>query len=139
MFDTSARPRPARPSPPSPPGADPFHQHPAPGWRAHESPDTGTGEFVPNGTYVVGPGYGGPPPKSRVTAAMLGILLGAVGAHRLYLGYTGKGILMALLTVLSLGLAAPLVGAWGMVEGCRYLVADSGRYARDATGRPLAP
>lgn len=34
--------------------------------------------------------------KSRVTAAVLAFLLGAIGVHRFYLGQTGKGLLYLL-------------------------------------------
>ena len=41
--------------------------------------------------------------KSKVAAGILGILLGALGVHNFYLGYTGKGVAQLLISVLSLG------------------------------------
>ena len=34
--------------------------------------------------------------RSRITAALLAFFLGGIGAHKFYLGQTGKGILMLL-------------------------------------------
>lgn len=60
--------------------------------------------------------------KSRVTAGVLGILLGSFGVHRFYLGSIGIGILQVFL---FLGLmffgAFWLVTLWGIVEGIMIL------------------
>lgn len=81
--------------------------------------------------------YEDPNAKSRLAAGLLGILLGAFGIHRFYLGYTGMGVLMVLLSVLSFGFLAPFVGIWGLVEGILYLTSKGGQYSVDSTGRPL--
>lgn len=79
--------------------------------------------------------------RSRVTAGLLGIFLGSLGVHRFYLGYTGVGLIMLLLS-LSLGTASILcvpgagcgfVGLWGFIEG---IVCLSGGM-RDADGLEL--
>lgn len=75
--------------------------------------------------------------KSRVVAGLLGIFLGALGIHRFYTGHTGIGVLMLLITVLSLGIFAAVTSIWGLVEGILYLVSKTGSYSRDASGRPL--
>jgi uncharacterized membrane protein len=41
-------------------------------------------------------------PKSKVVAGFLGLIFGWLGLHRLYLGYTGQGILMFILSLLCL-------------------------------------
>ena len=76
-------------------------------------------------------------PKSRVVAGVLAIVLGAFGVHRFYLGYTGIGLTMLLMTVLSFGLLGLVTSVWGLVEGILYLSSTKGRYARDGNGRPL--
>ena len=78
-----------------------------------------------------------PHAKSRLAAGLLGIFLGALGIHRFYLGYTGVGIAMLLLTVLSFGFLGIITSIWGLVEGILYLTDKTGRYSRDATGRRL--
>ena len=57
--------------------------------------------------------------KSRVVAGVLGILLGTLGVHKFYLGYTGAGIMHLVLTVLVV--AAPISAIVGLIEGILYL------------------
>lgn len=86
------------------------------------------------------PGYDpnfDPQAKSRLAAGLLGILIGSLGIHRFYLGYTGIGLTMLLVSVLSFGFAAPVIAIWGLVEGILYLTSKTGYYAVDSTGRPL--
>jgi hypothetical protein len=79
--------------------------------------------------------------RSRVTAGLLGVFLGGLGLHRLYLGYWRRGLTMLAIFVIggffTLGLASLVVGAWGFAEGLLYLSVRRGRFARDAHGRPL--
>ena len=70
------------------------------------------------------------PGCARSTAGVLGVLLGAFGVHRFYLGYRWIPLLQCILTVISGGLA----GFWGTCEGLMIL---TGRMRRDALGRPL--
>ncbi len=55
------------------------------------------------------------PQKDRVTAAILGILLGSLGIHKFYLGDTQKGIIYLLLGCVGVG------GVLGLVDGIIYL------------------
>jgi hypothetical protein len=89
---------------------------------------------VPYGAPV--PTYAVPGAKSKLAAGLLGIFLGAFGIHRFYLGYTGVGLTMLLLTVLSLGLLSPITAIWGLVEGIMIL-AGSSSFQTDARGVPL--
>ncbi|GGM44802.1 TM2 domain-containing protein [Promicromonospora citrea] len=75
--------------------------------------------------------------KSRITAGLLGILLGVVGAHRFYLGYKGLGWVMLLITAVSLGNAWFVPAIWGAIEGILYLVMRKGYWSVDAKHRPL--
>ncbi|GIJ00084.1 TM2 domain-containing membrane protein YozV [Sediminihabitans luteus] len=75
--------------------------------------------------------------KSRLAAGLLGIFLGALGIHRFYTGYTGLGITMLLISVLSFGFLAWAVGIWGLIEGILYLTDKTGSFSRDRSGRPL--
>jgi TM2 domain-containing membrane protein YozV len=98
------------------------------------------------GGYTGGPGYGQAPggynpnldpnAKSRVVAGILGILLGAFGVHRFYLGYTGIGIAMVCITVISFGTLAIVSSIWGLIEGIMILT-RSQSFQTDASGRPL--
>ena len=79
--------------------------------------------------------------RSRVAAGLLGVFLGGLGLHRLYLGYWRRGLTMLAITVIggffTLGLAAIVMGVWGFAEGLLYLSVRRGRFSRDAHGRPL--
>ncbi len=68
--------------------------------------------------------------KSKIAAGLLGIFLGAWGIHNFYLGFTNKGILQIVLSVVTCGIA----GIWGFIEGIMILV---GNINVDARGIPL--
>lgn len=68
--------------------------------------------------------------KYRYVAAVLGLVLGAVGAHRLYLGYYWIALFQVAVTLATGGFGV----LWGFIEGVLLL---SGRMDEDAKGRPL--
>lgn len=43
-------------------------------------------------------------PKSKMVTLILAVILGAIGAHRFYVGKVGTGILLLIVSVLSSGL-----------------------------------
>ena len=59
--------------------------------------------------------------SKRVAAGILGILLGFLGVHKFILGYTTQGLVMLLLSVITCGIAAWLMGVIGLIEGIIYL------------------
>lgn len=67
--------------------------------------------------------------KSKLVAGLLGILLGGLGIHNFYLGYTGKAIAQIILS-LCFGVGA----IWGLIEGILIL---TGSIKTDADGNPL--
>lgn len=64
--------------------------------------------------------------KQWMTALLLSLLLGGLGADRFYLGYTGLGIAK----LLTLGGC----GIWGLID---LIMIATGKMT-DAEGRPLA-
>lgn len=72
--------------------------------------------------------------KSKIAAGILGILLGALGVHNFYLGYTGKAVAQLLITVLSCGILSIVSGIWGLIEGIMIL---TGSIDKDAFGVSL--
>jgi len=74
--------------------------------------------------------------KSKVVAGILGILLGSLGIHNFYLGYTTKALIQLLVSVLlSWTVIAPTAMAvWGLIEGIMIL---TGSINKDAKGIPL--
>ena len=67
--------------------------------------------------------------KSKMTAGLLGVLLGGLGVHNFYLGYTGKGIAQI---CLSFCCGAGYI--WGLIEG---IMIFTGNIDKDANGIPL--
>jgi TM2 domain-containing membrane protein YozV len=80
--------------------------------------------------------------KSKMIAGLLGIFLGAFGAHNFYLGYTQKAIIQLVATIVGILLSCVVVGAfivlgieiWGLVEGIMIL---TGSIKTDGKGNPL--
>lgn len=89
-------------------------------------------EFNPTPTYAapVGP-VAAPGRKDKTVAGILGILLGAFGAHHWYLGnYVFAGIYLGV-TVITLGMLSFLPAIAGVVEGIIYLTAPDDRFQRN--------
>jgi TM2 domain-containing membrane protein YozV len=57
----------------------------------------------------------------KIPAGILGILLGGLGIHKFYLGYTKEGVIMLLISVLTLGILSIIPGVIGLIEGIIYL------------------
>lgn len=59
--------------------------------------------------------------EKKIAAGICGILLGGLGIHKFILGYKKEGIIMLLVSVLTLGLLAWVIGIIGLIEGIIYL------------------
>ena len=79
-----------------------------------------------------------PNQKSKLAAGLLGILLGALGIHNFYLGYTGKAIAQLLIGLLggllTFGISTLGVAIWVLIESIMILC---GNIKTDAKGIPL--
>jgi TM2 domain-containing membrane protein YozV len=71
-----------------------------------------------------------PVSERKLVAGLLGILIGALGIHKFYLGYQKEGIIMLLVSVLSCGFAAPVIAVIGLVEGILYLTKSDEEFER---------
>lgn len=60
--------------------------------------------------------------KEKLVAGLLGILLGSLGIHKFYLGYTKEGVIMLLVSLLTCGIGAFVMEIIGLIEGIMYLV-----------------
>lgn len=82
--------------------------------------------------------YRSEPPKSKVTAGILAILLGWLGIHKFYLGHNGKGILFIAVSLLTFGFGLLVTGPVSIVEGIIYLTKSDEEfnriYVRDKKG-----
>ena len=66
--------------------------------------------------------------STKILAGILGIVLGSLGIHKFVLGYTGAGLVMLLVSVLSLGFLSPIMGIIGLIEGIVYLTCPDQRF-----------
>ncbi|HLV23192.1 MAG TPA: TM2 domain-containing protein [Moheibacter sp.] len=60
------------------------------------------------------------PPKSdkKIIAGILAILLGALGVHKFFLGYTRAGIIHLIISIVTCGTVGQVIG---LIEGIVYL------------------
>lgn len=77
-----------------------------------------------------------PNAKSKMIAGILGILLGSLGIHNFYLGFTKRAVAQLLISVLSCGSLSVVSAVWGLIEGIFYLTGNE-KYNTDADGNPL--
>ena len=68
--------------------------------------------------------------SNKIAAGVCGILLGYLGVHKFILGYTGAGLIMLLLSLLSCGLLAPVMSIIGIIEGIIYLTKTDPDFVR---------
>jgi len=77
-----------------------------------------------------------PPPtanpraSNKIPAGICGILLGSLGVHKFILGYTGAGLVMLLITLLTCGIAYPVMHIIGLIEGIIYLCKPDEEFVR---------
>jgi TM2 domain-containing membrane protein YozV len=71
-----------------------------------------------------------PRASNKLPAGICGILLGSLGVHKFILGYTGPGLVMLLITILTCGLAYPVMHIIGLVEGIIYLCKSDDEFVR---------
>lgn len=88
-------------------------------------------------TLAVSPPAIGAPPSAvtarasnKLPAGICGILLGSLGIHKFILGYTGAGLIMLLVSVLSCGIAAGIMHIIGLIEGIIYLTKSDEEFVR---------
>ena len=74
--------------------------------------------------------------RNKYIAALIAFLIGPLGVHRFYLGKTGSGIAMLVLTCTVIGLF--LTVPWALIDMVRYLVMSDREFAaRYARPEPL--
>ena len=68
--------------------------------------------------------------SNKVPAGVCGILLGSLGIHKFILGYTGAGLILLLLTILTCGIAGAVTHLIGLIEGIIYLCKSDEEFVR---------
>ena len=67
--------------------------------------------------------------KSKLTAGLLAIFLGSLGIHKFYLGYKKEAIIMLLVSLLTCGIGASIMGIIALIEGILYLTKSDDEFA----------
>ncbi|WP_203308447.1 MULTISPECIES: TM2 domain-containing protein [Sphingomonas] len=65
--------------------------------------------------------------RNKLVAALLAFFLGTLGIHRFYLGRTGSGVVMLILSITIVGLF--VTGIWALVDTIRYLIMSDREFA----------
>jgi TM2 domain-containing membrane protein YozV len=68
--------------------------------------------------------------SNKIPAGICGILLGGFGVHKFILGYTGAGLVMLLVSLLSCFILAPVMHIIGLIEGIIYLCRSDEEFVR---------
>ncbi|MFI5381010.1 MAG: TM2 domain-containing protein [Tepidisphaerales bacterium] len=68
--------------------------------------------------------------SKKVMAGIMGIFLGGLGIHKFVLGFTGTGVLMLCLSLLTCGFGAMVMGPIGLIEGIIYLTKTDEEFYR---------
>ena len=71
------------------------------------------------------------PPKSRIVYILLAFFLGGLGIHNFYAGYTGRGIVQLLITILLAWLIIPAIAV------CIWVIIEMIVVTKDASGVPF--
>ena len=71
--------------------------------------------------------------SNRVAAGICGILLGSLGIHKFILGMTKEGVIMLLVSLLTCGIGAGVMGIIGLIEGIIYLCASEEQFYQTYT------
>ena len=144
-FHTPEPPQAPEPPRPEPPYQQPRYEQPSYNDPSYGAPQYGAPQYnaqyqppqytqPPQQSYYQ-PQYNVPPAgylqKSRLAAGLLGILLGTLGIHNFYLGFTTRGVIQLLVSLIggifTCGLATIAVAIWGFIEGVLLLSASPSR------------
>ena len=88
-----------------------------PGWVALQQTSLAAGMPVPPPSPAAFQPAANANAKDRVAYVLLAVLLGC-GIHNLYAGYTTKGIIQLLVSILSCGILWLFMWIWAIIEAC---------------------
>lgn len=72
---------------------------------------------------------------NKIAAGIFGIVLGSLGIHKFILGYTGAGLIMLLVTLLTCFIASPITHLIGLIEGIIYLTKSDEEFVKTYVDR----
>jgi TM2 domain-containing membrane protein YozV len=84
---------------------------------------------APGPRRAVPPAIVAPPTNDRnkYVAAVMAFVIGTLGIHRFYLGRTGSGIIMLVLSITVIGLV--ISAPWALIDMIRYLMMSDEEFA----------
>jgi TM2 domain-containing membrane protein YozV len=82
------------------------------------------------GSVAPPPTLSNPRASNKIAAGVCGIILGGFGVHKFILGYSGAGVIMLLVSLLSCGSLYPVMHLIGLVEGIVYLTKTDDEFVR---------
>ena len=85
---------------------------------------------APPPTITPPPSASNPRASNKIAAGICGILLGSLGIHKFILGYTGAGLIMLLVTLLTCGIGGVVMHVIGLIEGIIYLCKPDDEFVR---------
>jgi TM2 domain-containing membrane protein YozV len=85
---------------------------------------------TPSATITLAPYAANPRAQNKIPAGICAILLGSLGVHKFILGYTGAGLIMLLVTLLTCGFGGVVMHVIGLVEGIIYLCKPDEEFVR---------
>jgi TM2 domain-containing membrane protein YozV len=85
---------------------------------------------APPPTIAPPPSTSNPRASNKLPAGICGILLGSLGIHKFILGYTGAGLIMLLVTILTCGIGGCVMHLIGLIEGIIYLCKPDEEFVR---------
>ena len=65
--------------------------------------------------------------RNKCVAAVMAFVIGTLGIHRFYLGRTGSGIIMLMLSITVIGLI--ISAPWALIDMIRYLMMSDEEFA----------
>ncbi len=65
--------------------------------------------------------------RNKYVAAVMAFVIGTLGIHRFYLGRTGSGIIMLMLSITVIGLI--ISAPWALIDMIRYLMMSDEEFA----------
>lgn len=85
---------------------------------------------MPPPTITPPPSTFNPRASNKLPAGICGILLGSLGIHKFILGYTGAGLIMLLVSLLTCGIGGVVMHVIGLIEGVIYLCKPDDEFVR---------
>jgi TM2 domain-containing membrane protein YozV len=68
--------------------------------------------------------------SNKIPAGVCGIILGGLGIHKFILGYSGAGLIMLLVSILTCGIGYGVMHIIGLIEGIIYLTKSDEEFVR---------